>query len=87
MGAIHDGDAIAQRLGFFHIVRRQDDRHTPRAQVLQESPQGAPGLWVESRCWLVQEQDGGLVDERRGEGDALLLSTRERAQPAAGSIQ
>ena len=51
------------------------------------APQLGPGPDVEGGERLVEQQQPGLGDERAGQGDALLLTTGERAGLALGDGQ
>ena len=75
--AVHDGDAITQLLGFFHIVGRQDDRRLLVADVADRLPEGAPGGWIEPGRRLVEERDPRRIDERQSDGQSLLLPSGE----------
>src|SRR5215213_912598 len=75
--AVHDGDAVTQLLGFFHIVCCQDDRRLLVADVADRLPQRAPGGRVEPSCRFVEERYPRRIDERQSNGQSLLLSSGE----------
>src|SRR3989442_3326198 len=54
---VHDRHAIAQPLGFLHVVRRQQHRAARRPEAADHVPQLAPRLRVEPGGGLVQEQE------------------------------
>src|SRR5690606_40269512 len=51
--------------------------------VPQQSKDGASGLWIESRCCLVAQQNLGFRSERTGNAHPLLLSPGEFRRIAA----
>ena len=53
-------------------------------ELLEEPDDVAAGLAVEVAGRLVAEQDGGAVEQRPGDGDALLLAPGELAGTAIG---
>ena len=53
---VDDRDFIAQQLGFFHVVRGEDDGLAARLDGLDELPEIAPRLRIEARRGLIQEQ-------------------------------
>ncbi len=81
---IDDGHAVAEAFGLVHVVGGQQDG----AALLPERPDDVPQLTarlrVEARRRLVEEQHLGIADERARDGEALLLSARELADPDVG---
>src|SRR5262249_4112146 len=79
----HDGDAIGQRERLLLIMR---DVHGRDAQLLLElTDLGAhldADLRVEVRQGLVQQEDVRVQHEGAGQGDPLLLATRELSRVA-----
>src|ERR1051325_4760972 len=76
---IADGRAA---LGFVHVVRRHEQRHTAAGELEQQVPQLATRDRVDARGRLVEEDDARAVHERGGEREALLPSAGERAGEA-----
>src|SRR6266704_1447797 len=56
LAVVDDRDLLAQRLGFLHVVRGQQDRLPLGVQHPQDVPEVSPGLRVEPGGRLVQEQ-------------------------------
>jgi hypothetical protein len=79
-------DLIAQQLGLFHVVGREDDGLALRLDRLHQLPEVAPRLRIESGCRLIEEQHVGVVDERDGKQQPLLLSAGELAIVAPGEL-
>ena len=75
--AVHDRDAIAQRLGLVEVVRRQHDGAVLGGDRADHVPEVAARLRVEAGRGLVEEHDLGVVHEREGDREALLLAARE----------
>src|SRR5207249_11952998 len=64
----------------------EDDRDALAVELLQEHENldACPRVEVPRR--LVGEQHGGVVDKRAGDGDTLLLSSRELARMVVSPI-
>ena len=78
LAPIHDPDAIAQLVGLLHVVRRQHDGLAAGVQARDDLPQADPALRVEAGRRLVEEQDGGVVQQRAGDHQPLREAARER---------
>ncbi len=72
-------DAAAQCLGFFQVVRREDDRVPVAIELADEAPQALPQLHVNARRGLVEDDDRRLVHQRLADQHAPLHAARERA--------
>src|SRR5580698_7890586 len=64
LAVVHDGDTIAEALGFFHVMRGQDDGASCLLESVDEIPQVAAGLRIEAGRRLVEKQQFGVADER-----------------------
>ena len=75
---IHHADAVGEREGFFLVVR---DEHGGDAELALHLADGPPQLFADLRVeraeGLIEQQHFGLVRERAGDGDALLLAAGE----------
>ena len=81
-----EGDDAIEAAGEIEIVGRDQCRETGTADQVEECLQHAfAGRLIEIAGWFVAEQDLGVVGERAGDRDALLLAAREtcRAMPGA----
>jgi hypothetical protein len=67
-------------------VRRHDDHGAGGVDVAEELEHAARGALVEVARGLVGHEDGGIVDQRAGDGHPLLLAAGELARmgPALG---
>ena len=75
-----DDDALGQRLDVVHVVGREQHRHALLAvEPSHEVAHGELGRRVETDGRLVEEQDRGIVQQRRGELRAHALAERELA--------
>ena len=63
---VHDHQAVAQLLRLVHVVGGQDERHALLLEAVEAVPEQVPRLRVEAGGGLVEQQQVGLVDERRG---------------------
>lgn len=55
-------------------MRGENDRASFVAQFADQFPEGAAGLGIEACRRLVEEDDFRVVDQREGQGQALLLA-------------
>ena len=81
---VHDGHAVAEHLGLFHVMRGQDDRFALGLDRPHQLPEVAAGLGIEAGGRLVEEEDLRVVDQRDGDGKPLLLPAGEFPGLAAG---
>ena len=85
--AAHHGDAVAHRQRLALVVGDEDERDVDLAlDALELDLHRLAQLEVEGGQRLVEEQGAGHVDERPGEGDTLLLATRQLVRAAAGEL-
>ena len=79
----HD-ERTAEAGGEVQIVRGDDDRQAALAiQPCEQRGDVELVAEIERRRRLVEQQDLGLLGERAGDDDALLLAARERGEAAA----
>ena len=81
---VHDDDRVAHRQGLLLVVGHVDERDPDLAlECLSSSCISCAELAVERAQRLVEEQHRRMVDERPGQGDALLLAAGQlpRAPP------
>ena len=83
LAVVHDRQAVAQDLGFLHVVRRQEDRPALRSEPPDDVPQRAPGGRVHAGRRLVEEHELGVADERQGDRESLALAARQVLRPRA----
>ena len=83
---VHDDEPVAELLGLVHVVRRQHQRHPVPLEPEQPVPQHMPGLRVEARGRLVEEQDLRLVDQRAGDRQPALHAAGQRLDEAVGTV-
>src|SRR5262245_13508471 len=69
---IDDGDAVAERLRFIHVMCRQQDRPAGLAVPAQHVPQLASRLWIQSRRRFIEEEELRVARQRAGNGQTLL---------------
>src|SRR5664280_1746835 len=86
VAVVHDRHPVAQLGGLLHVVGGQHHRRAPLLEPLDEVPERAPGLRVQPRRRLVQEDQLGIVDERQCDRQALLLPAGEVHRPCLGAF-
>ncbi len=68
LALIDDRDALAQLIGFFHVLGREEDRHLLfLVQAAQVLPHRVPRLRIEARRRFVEEEDARVMHEARAE--------------------
>ena len=71
---VHDGDTLAEALGFVHVVRGEKDGAAGGFELLDQIPKLAAGLRVEAGGGLIEKQKIGIANEGAGESEALFLA-------------
>src|SRR5579863_3451243 len=71
---VHDGDALAEALGFVHVVRSEKNGAAGRFEMLDQIPKLAAGLRVEAGGGFIEKQKIGIANEGAGKSEALLLA-------------
>ena len=82
--AVDDPDVVGELVGLLQVLGGEEDG---RALVVQRPhllPDRLAADRVEAGGRLVEEEDAGLVDQRRGEVEAALHPARVAADPAVG---
>ncbi len=77
LAMVDDGNAIAQTLGFFHIVRRVDERHALAAQLLDHFENIVARLRVYSHGGFIHQDQLGLMYEAGCHVKAPLHASRK----------
>src|SRR5436190_1546846 len=87
LAMVDDRDAVGHPIGFVHVVRGEEDRHTlGRIQILDVRPHLIAALGVESQRRLVEEQDPGGVQEPARDLEAPSHPARERLHEVVPAI-
>ena len=63
---VDDGDAIAEALGLFDVVRGEDDRFLVALELFNDVVDFASDLRIEAGGGFIEEDNFGVVDERDG---------------------
>ena len=83
---VHNRQAVAQQLSLVHIMRCQHDGNTLIADLFDQIPEIAASLRIQPSGRLVEEQHRRIVNQRRRDGEALLLPARELLDVAFGFV-
>ncbi len=65
LGQVNVSD-IGAPLGLIHVVRCDQQGHTPASQFEQQIPELSARDRIDAGGWLIEEQQFGLVDHRAG---------------------
>ena len=71
-----DGLAVRQQIGFVHKVRRQQN-HLSGLPLLQQVPQVAPRVRIDTGRRFVEENDFRVADQGDADGKFPLLAARQ----------
>src|ERR1035438_9995982 len=74
---IHNGDAIAEPLCLFHVMRSQNDGASDQLELIHQVPQMAASLRIEPSSRLIQKQQLGVAHQSTRHRQPLLLPSRE----------
>src|SRR5262245_17651622 len=80
---VHNSDPIAQRFGFIHVMRCQQDGATAAAKLREQLPELTPRLRIESGRRLIEKQQVRIARQRTGHGKPLPLTSGELSNPAS----
>jgi hypothetical protein len=80
---IHDGDPVAQPFSLLHVVCGEQYGAALGLELLDQVPELAAGLGVETGGRLVEEEQLRIAHQGAGQGHPLLLPARELADSAA----
>ena len=88
LAVIDDRDAIAQLVGFVHVVRRDEDREVALLlDLLQHLPDGDARDRIEAGRRLVEEEDARLVDQAARDLDAAPHAARQVLHLLVGPLR
>src|ERR1035438_4376038 len=83
---IHNCQAVAQALGFIHVMRGEQHGAAIALKSANDVPKLAPALGIESRGRLVEKQNLWIANQRRRYGQPLALPARELSHPRVGFL-
>ena len=84
---VHDGHPVTELVGLFHVVRGEHDRLALGVEALEELPQRQTALGVEPGSGLVEEEDGGPVEDGPRHHEALGHAAREGVDRRLGEAR
>src|SRR5262249_5092614 len=79
LAMVHNGDAVAETLSFFDIVRGHQNGFSITAELFDDVVDFATHLGGETSGRLVEKENARIIDQRHGQGETLLLATGELA--------
>ena len=86
LAVVDDGEAVAEALGFVHVMRGEKHGAAAALELADDLPQLAAALGIETGGRLVEEENARIGDERRGDGQALALSAGKFSYPGVGLL-
>src|SRR5579883_3508119 len=76
--SVEESDGVAA-LRFIQVMRRDQDRGASLGDGVDKVPEAAAGQRVHARRRLVQEQDGGLMQQGHSKRESLALAAAQAA--------
>src|SRR5262245_61360101 len=76
---VHDRDAVAEALRLLHVVGRVEDRRALVRELTDDLEEAVPGVGIDARGGLVEEEHPGRVDERTRQVEAAQHPAGVRA--------
>src|SRR6266478_8670517 len=86
MSVIDDGEALAERVGLFHVVGGEQNCFAALVVLADDLPEEQASLRVQAGAGLVQEKDLRVVHHGAGNGEALHHAAGESANHLIGAI-
>ncbi len=83
---VDDGHPVAEPFRLLHQVRRQKDRFATLADAAHEIPDRPSRLRVQPGRQFVEKDQFGIVDEREGDEETLLLAAGQRHEPGISFV-
>ena len=85
---VDDGDAVAELVGFIHVVRGHEDGEIAFGlEAGEHFPDGDAGDGVEAGGGFVEEEDFGFVDEAAGDFEAAAHAAGEHFDGFVGPLE
>src|SRR6266851_6687034 len=84
---VDDRNAVAEFVGFLHVVRRQHNGNALLPQASHRVPHGNTALRIESRARLVEKENLGTMCNGAGDLNALGKAARELCRISVGSFR
>jgi hypothetical protein len=86
LAVVDDGEAIAELVGLFHVMRGEDDGDALAAKALDGFPHGDAALGIEASGGLVEEEDLGMVGDGAGDLETLREASAEGLRIGGSAI-
>src|SRR5581483_9139906 len=86
LSVVDDRQAVAEEVGLFHVVRREEDRLTCAVQLTDQLPERDATLRIETSRGLVEEEDRGAMHDRPCNHQSLRHPTRQREHGRLGAL-
>ena len=86
LAVVDDGEAVAEALGFVHVMRGQQNGAAFLLKGADGVPELAAALRIEPGGGLIEKQNFWVADQRSGDGQALALASGKLAHPGIGLL-
>src|SRR3984957_6279115 len=83
---IDDGEALAECVGFFHVVRGEQNRFAAAVVLANDLPQQQARLRIETSAGLIQEKYLRIVHHGARDGEALHHAAGESTHDLVGAV-
>src|SRR5947209_19306987 len=82
LAVVHDGDPVAEGLGFVRVMSGEDDGAPVLPDALSQLPEAASRLRIDPGRGFVQEKDLWLIHQGGRDREARLLAAAKGPEPA-----
>ena len=83
---INDGQALAKRVGFFHVVRGEQNGFAALVVLADDLPQKQARLRIETGAWLVEEENLRIVHHGARNRKPLHHAAGKTAHQLVGAV-
>ena len=83
---IDDGEALAKRVGFFHVVRGEQNGFAALVVLANDFPEEQTRLRIEARAGLIQKKHLRVVHHGARDGKTLHHSAGESTHDLIGAV-
>src|SRR5450759_2607099 len=84
---VHHHESVAELLRLVHVVRGEDQRHALLFEAVEPVPEQVPGLRVQARSRLVEQEQVRLVDQAPGDRQSPLHPPGEWLDPVTRPLR
>src|SRR5688572_26659115 len=85
LALIHDGDAIAEPFGLFHVMSGVEDGAARTGKLFDQVEEVIARLWIDAGGWLIEQQDRRIMYQSTRQVEPPLHAARIRLNAVTGA--